>query len=417
MNNENNLNNWDIKLLKKHLEFYLGLESGKISIDEDGDKVDKIKRKHFTDVLNNKQSPKTQHEIAFSKWIKAGRPNLSNQDLKIDENDKIFEVKSYETIDEIDKIIFNPDQDSYISSFAKKIQDFYNSSMNTVLNASNLRKAEALSWSYFFTESYLSKGLERLSADSFNNLSNVYTKAIDGLFAEGLKSGADYISPTLHRMMIEGHTIQSAITKVKEALPDDTKWQEAYGVVSSLASDMSSVIGLPISVLGKENTEKISQFLGNIGISESKFADLWSQNLVELVGSSIPILATVLCWNTKDTKKFSEMVGMMGITSIYAGNPIGLIVTLVALARSFHLDKQKEISSLDWAYSLGKGGIISTISIVLMGILGPAIWVSLITFIIVVVLFSKSGAIINWNAIGKSFYEFIVGYLPTYSKV
>ena len=47
MNNENNLNNWDIKLLKKHLEFYLGLESGKISIDEDGDKVDKIKRKHF----------------------------------------------------------------------------------------------------------------------------------------------------------------------------------------------------------------------------------------------------------------------------------------------------------------------------------------------------------------------------------
>ena len=78
----------------------------------------------------------------------------------------------------------------------------------------------------------------------------------------------------------------------------------------------------------KENTEKISQFLGNIGISESKFADLWSQNLVELVGSSIPILATVLCWNTKDTKKFSEMVGMMGITSIYAGNPIGLIVTL-----------------------------------------------------------------------------------------
>ena len=43
VNNENNLNNWDIKLLKKHLEFYLGLESGKISIDEDGDKVDKIK--------------------------------------------------------------------------------------------------------------------------------------------------------------------------------------------------------------------------------------------------------------------------------------------------------------------------------------------------------------------------------------
>ena len=82
MNNENNLNNWDIKLLKKHLEFYLGLESGKISIDEDGDKVDKIKRKHFIEVLNNKQSPKTQHEIAFLKWIKAGRPNLSNQVLK-----------------------------------------------------------------------------------------------------------------------------------------------------------------------------------------------------------------------------------------------------------------------------------------------------------------------------------------------
>ena len=111
------------------------------------------------------------------------------------------------------------------------------------------------------------------------------------------------------------------------------------------------------------------------------------------------------------------MVGMMGITSIYAGNPIGLIVTLVALARSYHLDKKKEISSVDWAYSLGKGGIISTISIVLMGILGPAIWISLITFIIVVILFNKSRENINWSTIGKSFYEFITGYLPTYSKV
>ena len=90
-----------------------------------------------------------------------------------------------------------------------------------------------MAWlSQLTSESALSKSLERLSAESFNTLSNTYTKALDGAFAEGLKSGIDYINPTTHRIDIPGHTLLDAVQKIRDALPDDTKWEEFKGLIS-----------------------------------------------------------------------------------------------------------------------------------------------------------------------------------------
>ena len=55
-----------------------------------------------------------------------------------------------------------------------------------------------------------------------------------------------------------------------------------------------------------------------------------------MIGSVIPALALMFGWNSKDAQRFGELVGALGITAAFAGNPLGLIVDMVGLARSFH---------------------------------------------------------------------------------
>ena len=271
---------------------------------------------------------------------------------------------------------------------AQRISSWYKENIREI---PNIKLAESLAWvSQITSESALSKSLERLSAESFNTLSNAYTKALDGAFAEGLKSGIDYISPTTHRIDISGHTLLDAIQKTRDALPDDTKWEEFKGLITSLASDMSSVTGLPIAVLGKDTRESITGILEKVGISESKFVDLWSVNTIEVVGSVIPAIALLLSWNDKDTKNFTKIVGMINVTSLYAGNPISILISIVGLARSFHRVKNKKETTKSWILALSKGGAISTASIILMSLLGPVIWTSLIIIIITGMIYNKN---------------------------
>ena len=196
-----------------------------------------------------------------------------------------------------------------------------------------------------------------------------------------------------------------AIQKTRDALPDDTKWEEFKGLITSLASDMSSVTGLPIAVLGKDTRESITGILEKVGISESKFVDLWSVNTIEVVGSVIPAIALLLSWNDKDTKNFTKIVGMINVTSLYAGNPISILISIVGLARSFHRVKNKKETTKSWILALSKGGAISTASIILMSLLGPVIWTSLIIIIITGMIFNKNNIKINWDYVSKFIKE------------
>ena len=56
---------------------------------------------------------------------------------------------------------------------------------------------------------------------------------------------------------------------------------------------------------------------------------------VEVVGSAIPALALMFAWNSDDAERFAKIVGALGISTAYAGNPLGAIVVMVGLAKSF----------------------------------------------------------------------------------
>ncbi|MDC0975450.1 DUF413 domain-containing protein [Alphaproteobacteria bacterium] len=391
------LTDWDTRLLNKYLTRYKRLANGTSTPKS-------INEKSFVDFLKNNTKPKTQHEIAYSKYLESNKDDFNN--LKIDKEseskNKIFE-KNIDYLDQ--KILLNKTVKNDESKIVEKITSWYKRHVN---NIPNIKLAESLAWlNQLSSESTLSKSLERLSAETFNTLSNAYTKALDGAFAEGLKAGEDYISPLIHRIDISGHTIIDAINKTRDALPNDTNWEEIKGLVTSLASDMSSVTGLPIAVLGKETRQSITDTLNNIGISESKFVDLWSQNTVELVGSVIPAIALLLSWNDKDTKNFAKIVGMLNLTAIYAGNPVGIIIGIVGLARSYQKVKKNEESTKTWVLAFSKGGAISATSIILMSVVGPIVWTTFTVCVVVIILMNKNNIKINWKYLGNYLKEII----------
>ena len=392
------LSNWDTRLLKLYLTRYKRLASGL-------SKPSSHKEISFVNFIRYQTEPKTQHEIAYSRYLEINKTTELNFDkIGLDKKHiKIFE-KNIDYLDE--KISMNKNINTNDEKIAQKISSWYKKNIKEI---PNLKLAESLAWiSQITSESTLSKSLERLSAESFNTLSNVYTKALDGAFAEGLKSGIDYISPTTHRIDIPGHTLLDAIEKIRDALPDDTKWEEFRGLISSLASDMSSVTGLPIAVLGKDTRESITGILEKVGISESKFVDLWSQNAVEVVSSVIPAIALLLSWNDKDTKNFTKIVGMINVTSIHAGNPISIVISIIGLARSYHRVRNKKEGTKSWILALSKGGAISTASIILMSVLGPLIWTSLIIILITVMIFNKNNVKINWSYLSRFIKDAII---------
>jgi len=188
-------------------------------------------------------------------------------------------------------------------------------------------------------------------------------------------------------------------------LQNDTTIQETFGTLEALLSDMSSVVGLPVVEFGKEKAEAFRDAFATIGIDEKRFADFFSYNTIEVVGSAIPALALMFSWNTDDTVRFAKIVGALGVSTAYAGNPVGAIVVLVGLARSFQKARQDNLSLKTWAKSLGTGGVTSTLVIVSMSFVGPTLWVFGISVLIAVNLMKANGIDVSWSRATKYFLD------------
>lgn len=391
---EPNLSEWDKRLLRRHLSRYEKLERGEV-------KPSSPNEDHFVAVFKGSAAPKTQHEIAYSRYkaamLKDPKFNLGGEPSKyqaIDPSDVQEADHRESSIQELDTIVITATNEEETRTFAQRLAGMYRSPTPS----KNDLTSNALAWLNYLNETTLSKALERWSAEEFNTLSNSFTKALDGSFAaEGLKSGADYVSPTLHRLIEAGHTLPEAFKRGREALNNDTVIQELWGTTEALLSDMSSVVGLPLINISKETAEEWLEWLKPLGIDEKRFADFLSYNTVELAGSAIPALALMFSWNSDDTRKFTELVGTLALTTAYAGNPFGLIISLVGLARSFQNAKRGNISTTDWLKSLGKGGVTSSIVLISMSLLGPTAWAAMISAIVIAKIASAKGFNIDWN--------------------
>ena len=179
--------------------------------------------------------------------------------------------------------------------------------------------------------SELSRDLNGLLANAVKGSATLYDKAMDAQYL------ATHIGGGNHRLFDAGHTVVGAFKAVRDALPDDSIAEEAFGYVQSMFRDMTTRKGLPLATWDKASYEQVAAYLQeHFRIPKEWFYDLNSYDAAELLGGTIGVVSMALCWNRADTETFAKLVGGMGLAAVRGANPLLLIVTVVALARAFH---------------------------------------------------------------------------------
>ena len=179
----------------------------------------------------------------------------------------------------------------------------------------------------------------------------VYDKAMD---AEYLRT---FIGGGNHRMFDGGHTLAGAWEAVRNASPDDTIIEEAFGFVKAMFKDLTTSKGLPIANWDKATYDNAASYLqSNFGIPRDWFYDINSYDAPELLAGVIGLVSVIFSWKEEDTEKFSKLVGNMGVAAVFSANPILMIITLTSLAQAFHKaqDSGEYVEAVD---GLLKGGI------------------------------------------------------------
>ena len=212
----------------------------------------------------------------------------------------------------------------------------------------------------------------------------IYDKAMDAQFI------ATNIGGNQHRLFDGGHTIIGAFRAGHSASPDDNIIQEALGTMQGLLRDVSTPRGLPLANWDHETYQRVAESLeSNFHIPKSWFYDLNTYDAADLLGASIGTVALIFNWNRADTETFAKLAGGMGLSAVFSANPLLLILTVVAMARSFHLARQSgeytEFVDGQFKGIVGAGATIGAVSVVGIagGPWGVALIVGLVTGILV----------------------------------
>lgn len=242
--------------------------------------------------------------------------------------------------------------------------------------------------------------LEQFLGHTFNEgIPSIYDKAMDAVYNATHIGGGN-----LHRLFDGSHTIWAAWEKCKNALPDDTFAQEVAGYFKALGHDLSSSVGLPIADMTRDGYEQLVSWMENFGVTTSWAQDLLHINVPELLGSTIGSLAIIFKWNSKDITKFSDLVAGLGLSSIAAANPLGVVITLVGLARSYQLATRGN-AKIEAVNGFVRGGLKSSVFITTSAVIGGPVWIGLVSAIVIYFITHKHIEKINIQEMQTAFHD------------
>lgn len=192
----------------------------------------------------------------------------------------------------------------------------------------------------------------------------IYDKAMDKLFLETGIGGGN------HRMFDEGHTLLGAWRAARDASDDDTIHAEVTGFLAGLLKDASTAKGLPFFTWDKERFTEIADYLKDeLGIPKDWFYDLNSYDTAELLGATIATMVLVFRWHEADAEEFARLAAGLAVSGAVAANPLALVVSVVALARAFHLARESgDYGAL--ADGIAKGAVVSGTTITAVAVVG-----------------------------------------------
>ena len=229
----------------------------------------------------------------------------------------------------------------------------------------------------------LTTGLSFLSQDDLLRWLKQFTETTATMYDDAMDANylKTHIGGSNHRLFDAGHDPIGAWNSVVNASEIDSFSSEVIGYVSAIFKDMSTIKGMPFLTVDKEWYDTSSEWVGsNIpGASKNWFSDFLTYDTFEVMSSAIGVCAAIFFLKKKDKEKLSEILGSMGIVTIFAANPLMAISVICMTAYSYYKVKSKLSSS-----SIVKGISTATISWLIFTILGLPIIIELVLAIIVV---------------------------------
>ena len=211
----------------------------------------------------------------------------------------------------------------------------------------------------------------------------IYDKAMDANFL------ATHVGGSYHRLFDGGHSLLGAIKAGHNASPYDSIIQEAAGTVSAIFHDFVTVRGIPFFTWDKATFDGVTGMLEtNLHIPKSWFYDLNTINATELLTASIGAFALILNWNNEDREAFAKTIGSTAIVSVIGANPILMVFTLAAVAKSF-TDARREGNYTEFVEGLAKGGVVTGVVIASASLVGGPVYVGLLAGICTGVVANK----------------------------
>jgi hypothetical protein len=321
------LSQWDLALLDRHRWFYEALASGERQPTT-------ALQAHFVAVVHGHARPATQHEIAFHRLREGWRDPRSERANPLPGPGS----SGVAATERLERAVDLAD--------AAQLGTLGLQAGRTFRRVRQASADAAVCISTALADPQLARSVERWTSDAFGGLSDIYTRAMDGEFAKGLRPGSEYVSPWLHRLF-EGHTPFAAWQAVRHALPDDTPAEEVIGWLRALGSDFVTVVGLPLVTLAQEDYDRLEAFVcDGLGISREWLIDMLHMNAVELAAGCVPIIAAVMGWSRSDAETYASLAAKLGVGAVVAANPIMILVALAMLARAYQMAKDSDAKGL-----------------------------------------------------------------------
>ena len=222
------------------------------------------------------------------------------------------------------------------------------------------------------------KKIEKSFSNIIDNKATVYDAKIDQFYNQ------THIGGYTHRHFDGSHTPAKMWEKVKEALPDDSNYEELKNYILSLTKDLQTPMGIPlINIDNKESFEKFAAHMGEkFAVKKSWLLDIQSVNLSEIFGATLGVVALMFGWKEHEKEEFANLASSLILAGAVGANPILLIVSIVSWAKSYTKNKKKKAFKEGTIKGLlGMGSFIMTASLFASPLLG--IIIGLVVLIVV----------------------------------
>ena len=219
--------------------------------------------------------------------------------------------------------------------------------------------------------SSLSSDINGLVQDLVKGSATVYDKAMDAKYA------ATHLGGGNHRMFDGGHTLGGAWDAVQRAIEISPEKFNGEGILDqisgtfvALVKDGSTEKGLPFFTWDRGAYTEVANYLnGQLGIPKDWFYDLNSYDPAELLGSTIGTMVLAFRWNEAEAEEFGRLGAGLATAGVISGNPLLIVVSVVALARAFHLARESG-DYREIADGMAKGTLVSGATISAVAVIG-----------------------------------------------